>query len=1125
MSKALQYIHAVARKFLTKKGEGITSIGNRMQAESKASEIASIFQESGLPLSRLDEFIKSEKDVIKYLNIIEESAKSKVKQSIQPKPLMKSQNPADVFDLKGNRIKNTDNIMGGQELPGEINIFSNKYLNDLDKKIIDSDAFGYSQKEWNALSNSSKEKFRKQFDSNYADAMENTQMATLKEIGSIDLPEIPKPKKDPALYEDRGGNIIPAQFKDATKKTDAQILEKLNKGNKEGIERLKNKPLDPDDVLPDYNETPGEFARRETPGSKENLLQELKIAYEKEFNRLRGDETAEELKEILKNLDTDGVPFASGGRAGYYGGGQAMVGEDLSEIGHGSDALMARNMQIAPGGQATTSTGLNYLLGQDNDTARVPYNEGKKVEGPNPKVLELMLNEKMSYSDALKELKIREKQQPYIDQRYNMGPGPILEAAEGGRIGYKDAGPVVLPKPKPTNDFQSLLKIYNTYKDSMPGVSEDTQKYLAQDFINKLNEKGLSQTQFQTLRMQNHYEESKADGGRIGFKGGGSDASTSSFSQSFDNQHGTNTASRANKSVDRQQAQGQGQADATNARMANTDLGREQALNNYITVNYPNQNPNNQTFGQKIGYGVNKFFNNPYVRTYATIGTGGLSEKLRSTMLAKKMYDNRNILQDEIIEDEVRNIPISGGITSQYTPYAEGGPARQGFKMGKRAFLKAMGAGFAGIASLKTGLLGFGKKEIAKSVVAPAAQAANEAAIPPYFFKLVDKIKMLGDDVTEKAATKDREIVKQYKDFQMTEDVTTGEIQIFKTSQSDEAIERFAGENATEEVFMRYKPSEKILLDESNPTGGVRKTMPEYEENTSYISNNRGNTGGILDDVDGVPDDVLREVEAGSGNVPESFYTGSNPIKKADGGRIGYKLGKKVIQEGIPGLIKKVNKLFGKEVVTTADKLKLPQKTLDRDLFNAANKRINTSTTPESEKIVGDILEETDINSLFDADGKLNKDAVLNAATKTPVQQEGKFTKAEYLIQRLENTIKESPDDKYINETFPGFIKELKNNPELAKNENVFKELGGDLPEGQQIVVYGDDTLDFFTQKSGPGNIDRLKKLMAKHNISREKALKIMKMEPNDQVMELKMLEVANRKLHATGGLASMLGE
>ena len=39
---------------------------------------------------------------------------------------------------------------------------------------------------------------------------------------------------------------------------------------------------------------------------------------------------------------------------------------------------------------ATTSTGLNYLLGQDNDTARVVGNvvitkSGKKVKGPRSK--------------------------------------------------------------------------------------------------------------------------------------------------------------------------------------------------------------------------------------------------------------------------------------------------------------------------------------------------------------------------------------------------------------------------------------------------------------------------------------------------------------------------------------------------------------------------------------------------------------------------------------------------------------------------------------------------------------------------------------------------------------------
>ena len=153
-------------------------------------------------------------------------------------------------------------------------------------------------------------------------------------------------KKDPALYEDRGGNIIPTQFKDATKETEAQILHKNHKGNQEGIERLKNKPLDPDDVLPNYNETPGEYSRRKTPGSKENLLQELNMKIL--FNRLRGDETVEELKEILKNLDTDGVPFAAGGRAGLYQGGQAKIEPDLSDIGHGSDASDGKKYVNSP---------------------------------------------------------------------------------------------------------------------------------------------------------------------------------------------------------------------------------------------------------------------------------------------------------------------------------------------------------------------------------------------------------------------------------------------------------------------------------------------------------------------------------------------------------------------------------------------------------------------------------------------------------------------------------------------------------------------------------------------------------------------------------------------------------
>ena len=199
-------------------------------------------------------------------------------------------------------------------------------------------------------------------------------------------------------------------------------------------------------------------------------------------------------------------------------------------------------------------------------------------------------------------------------------------------------------------------------------------------------------------------------------------------------------------------------------------------------------------------------------------------------------------------------------------PFTEGGPARQNFAMGKRAFLKFMGAGAAGIAGLKTGLFGLGKKEVAKEVV---KEAATSGGVPPYFFKLVNKIKTLGDNVTETAATADRQSVKQYKDYTLTEDVSTGSIEILKKERG----------GFREDVYMSYKVDDVPLRGKKKST----KTE-EYEEYTA-----RPDQDGKMRDIEqGVPDSVVMEVEAGSGNVPESFYTGPNAIKKAEGGRIGY---------------------------------------------------------------------------------------------------------------------------------------------------------------------------------------------------------------------------------------------
>ena len=141
--------------------------------------------------------------------------------------------------------------------------------------------------------------------------------------------------------------------------------------------------------------------------------------------------------------------------------------------------------------------------------------------------------------------------------------------------------------------------------------------------------------------------------------------------------------------------------------------------------------------------------------------------------------------------------------------------------------------------------------------------------------------------------------------------------------------------------------------------------------------------------------------------------------------------------------------------------------------------------------------------------------------------QIGKFTKAEVLIQRLKNTLKES-NDPYVKKNFPNWIKEIEANPKLADNENVWKNLGGDLPADQKLIVHSDDSVDFFRQtERGPHNIELTDKFMKENPfLTRETALDLLHMDPADRILELERLKRLSRgKPHASGGLAYMLGE
>ena len=197
---------------------------------------------------------------------------------------------------------------------------------------------------------------------------------------------------------------------------------------------------------------------------------------------------------------------------------------------------------------------------------------------------------------------------------------------------------------------------------------------------------------------------------------------------------------------------------------------------------------------------------------------------------------------------------------------------------GRRAFLKLLATLGGGIAGLKSGLFTTGGKETTKKAITETIkQSADLGQPPPYFFKLVEKIKTLGDDTL---ASQDKAIAKKYKDYVMEEDFA-GNISIIKKDMDNPY---------PTEVIMSYKVDDVALKNKK----GFAKAE-EYEEFTA-----RPDRDGKMKDIEpGVPDEVIEE-----GTMFEDNMTEFGKTKKADGGRIGFKVG---------GSGKKfIEKIFGK---------------------------------------------------------------------------------------------------------------------------------------------------------------------------------------------------------------------
>jgi hypothetical protein len=385
-------------------------------------------------------------------------------------------------------------------------------------------------------------------------------------------------------------------------------------------------------------------------------------------------------------------------------------------------------------------------------------------------------------------------------------------------------------------------------------------------------------------------------------------------------------------------------------------------------------------------------------------------------------------------------------------------------------------------------------------------------------YKYDDLIKSIGLNFN-----KDGEGFSGYGKYNFDTGKTEGGIKFIKKFNEGGRIGYAEGMSAEEAVAARLPPNYKFLEDadlKRSPEGIVmegyqdtttldmlrdalkkqerRTPLVEYEDGTIYYP-----------DFDEYYNDDGKQVEGPAfwaKPIPKLFEVPKHSERKsidlANGGRIGFSKGKRV--EGIKSLMEKLNEKLSKKKnkgkVEIADDAPVSEKTKLQREFDEFNKRFKekTKSYKQGDPITSENFGETPFAP--DTTG-LNKaremyDDIVKFRTENPAGK-GRFTKAEVIITRLENTIqgaKNNPDETsdYVLTNFPNMIEELKNKPDLANNENVFQRLAVEgLPKNQRLKVYDDGTVDFETLK------------------------------PTHQ---FKLKEDIKRKLNAEGGLNYLMG-
>jgi hypothetical protein len=892
--KALTFIHSLARKSLTKgQGSGITKIPSAMQAEAKASEIFTNLVEAGLKPEMMDDFIKSEADVAKYLNILDAYKRERMKPIPADSPRGREITEAlfgkrgEVVDMKGNVIPEGSGIMGGESIEslmksGDV---TKGTVTKKSKKVTDRDMF-----------KAANERLGKP----------KTDVNTIiKNINSMDPIEAMKEANKVIKREGPYKNLNQQQAKKILEDTEDHIFER------------DVTPMDEDFAAGGVAGLLGErtgyaqgtdvFRRQ-----KKEIPEEIK---KKIFEMIMGTrnlgkviENSERTKSRIGSEGVKAYGLAEGGRTGYKEGLTAKqfkrqetenlaakINEYFDIKGSGSKSGKNQIMGAPDGITADTET-FNAIINMD-----IPIKEkinllgsfgfGKdrfKVEKGDE---ELFLGEG-GYKDrniglgfnqggeGLSGSVIRNLETGDNDYQVKF----LKKFASGGRVGLRYGGDTMggindksISSPGPDrfkvseqqelNNQEAISRArdsqqydYTVPKQIVKDIAINTGKNLAGQKI--ASTLGIGTPPIAILMaLKGLYDQTKnpvyseedvtygfpyQTGGRVGLKGGGRTITLMDGTKVYIPE-GSTTSSGGLK--DRIYSSSKGDLLREDiVRLMSFESGGRVGLRGGGADFIPTEKMN--TDRMKV---IREFLK----RKIPHLDSGpidksilyDLQEALSSGSGLFPGYDVRNDLPREVEAKGGGRIGLAGGMT-------------------RRAFLKLMGGVAAGIGAIKSGIMGVGKKGVAKKVVKEVIKTPPVAGKPEWFDALINKVILEGDDVTKKLATKDREIVhtKKLNDQEsvtVTQDLDDGAIR----------VEYDSPDNLGQEpVMMQFKPGradETIGGKKPADRFDVVETEPRYTGPDNTDIEFIGESGGP--NISFIESDVT--------NL-KTFATGKDPTMK-----------------------------------------------------------------------------------------------------------------------------------------------------------------------------------------------------------------------------------------------------